>query len=123
MEDTSAIVGSYLFMPFVAVNVIMCVVGYFIVCRCARDASIQSKHNLHHIISESYSIVHLSILSDITSAQGLVKGACVFPQACDLMLCSNPLVDVGIRMYGQPQCHTAARLAEKLLPVRTAWQQ
>ena len=24
----------------------------------------------------------------------------VFPQACDLMLCSNPLVDVG--MYGQP---------------------
>ena len=39
-----------------------------------------------------------------------------FPRACDLSLCVNPLVDVD--MYGKPQCHTAARLAEKPLPMR-----
>ena len=35
-------------------------------------------------------------LSDVTRATHLVKGARVFPQAFGLILCSDPLVDVGI---------------------------
>ena len=35
-------------------------------------------------------------LSDVTSATHLVKGARVFPQAFGLIVCSDPLVDVGI---------------------------
>ena len=50
-----------------------------------------------HVI-EPCSIVQVLISSDIPSAQGLVKGARVFPQACDALVLLNPCVDVGICM-------------------------
>ena len=49
-------------------------------------------------ISESDSIVHLLCLCIMPKVHGLVEGARVSPQACDLMLFANPLVDVGTCM-------------------------